>query len=434
MPKRSFVAPAVALVLFLGFAARAAGDDASSPAGAGKKLTLSGYLKEFPVVFRLAEPLNPDGAPPQPLLGQSITTLRLNLKYAPTDKISVLAAYSASPRIQDPLFFQGSAFSVALATGNYRLTDFRTPLIPAPGRPVGSFGLYGNLDRLSVSFKLRFGDLILGRQPVAWGSGKITNPTDIIAPFNFYDLDKEERFGVDAVRLRVPLGRLSELDTGWVFGKDARFDRSAFFLRTKVHVLKTDLSLLAVGFQRDLLVGLDLARSVGGSGVWLEAAYVQPGALSAGSALARPPAYGRLTAGVDRSLGGKVYAYLEYHFNAAGASGPARYAALFATPAYTRGTVYLLGRHYVSAGATYQASGLLTLSGLVIGNATDGSLAVSPQADYNIAQNIYLGGGVYLGLGRRPLTPLFGGALPPSLRSEFGSYPDFAHLSFRVYF
>jgi hypothetical protein len=156
--------------------------------------------------------------------------------------------------------------------------------------------------------------------------------------------------------------------------------------------------------------------------------------MSPDAVLPRPPAYGRITAGIDRSLGSNVYAYLEYHYNAAGSAEPADYAGLFAAPAYTRGTVYLLGRHYLSLGAACQASGLLTVSGLVIANASDGSFAVSPQADYNISQNIYLGGGVYLGLGRRPLTPLFGGALPPALRSEFGGYPDFAYLSFRVYF
>jgi len=190
--------------------------------------------------------------------------------------------------------------------------------------------------------------------------------------------------------------------------------------------------VLAVGFQEDLLIGLDIARSVGGSGVWLEAAYVLPDALNA--TLPKPANYARLTAGMDRSLSAKVYAFVEYHFNSAGSSRPSSYAGLFGTPAYTRGTVYLMGQHYAIVGTTYQASPLIPVTTLVIWNATDGSFAFSPQADYNIAQNMYLGGGVYLGIGRRPLTPLFGGSISPELRSEFGSYPDFVYLSFRVYF
>jgi hypothetical protein len=37
--------------------------------------------------------------------------------------------------------------------------------------------------------------------------------------------------------------------------------------------------------------------------------------------------------------------------------------------------------------------------------------------------------GALLGMGRRPLP-----GLPVSLRSEFGSYPDFYYLMYRVYF
>ncbi len=412
----------IAAILFLAAFLPAAGE-----------LKFSGYLKNFSMVFRLPEPLNADGAPGQPLLGLSNTRLRLSLSYAPSERITFLVAYDISPRIQDPFFFKASPFILSPDAGSYRVSDFRTPLIPGANDTAGSFGLYHNLDRLSVTVRMKFGDLILGRQPVAWGSGRVTNPTDVIAPFSFHELDKEERFGVDAVRFRMPLGPLGELDTGYVFGQDLRFKRSAFFLRGKVNVLKTDVSLLLVGFQEDLLLGLDLARSLGGSGVWLEAAYVFPGALNR----TQPKAgnYARLTAGIDRSLGGRMYGFLEYHFNSAGASQPADYVTLFSQPAYTRGTAYLMGRHYLAAGLTYQVSPLVPFSGMVIWNVSDGSLALSPQAEYNIAENIYLGAGAYLGIGRRPGTSLFAttGAVP-ALRSEFGSYPDFVFLSFRVYF
>jgi hypothetical protein len=434
IPRALRAAPALAaiLALVLGVPGGLRGEDEGL--GAGPKLSFSGYVKNFSIAYRLPKPVTSEGLPTEPLLGQSNTRLRLSLDYAPRDWLKLHLAYDFSPRIQDPFFFRASPFAASAETNSYRLVDFRNPLVPGEDDPVGSFGLYHNLDRFSATIKMKFGDLTLGRQPIAWGSAKVINPTDIIAPFSFYDLDKEERFGVDAARLRIPLSDLSELDLGYVVGHHFEFDRSAFFLRSKVHVLQTDVSLLLVGFQEDLLFGCDLARSIGGSGVWLEAAYVLPDALRSGVE-PRPPAYARLSAGIDRSLSGSLYGFLEYHFNSAGAALPSGYAALFTQPAYTRGTDYLLGRHYLNLGANYQLSALVTVTGLVIWNVTDGSLAVAPQADYNISENIYLGGGVYLGLGRRPETSLFGGpAAPPVLRSEFGSYPDFAYVSFRVYF
>jgi len=403
-------------------------------AAAGEKFTVGGYLKSFFMVFRFPEPEDSGTAPRQALLGISSTRLRLKLSFSPSDRLSFQAAYDISPRIQDPLFFRSSPFGYALDPGGYRAADFRNPLFPGRDDPVGSFGLYHNLDRLSVTVRSGIGDLIIGRQPMAWGSGRVVSPTDVIAPFSFNELDKEERYGVDGVRLRVPLGTLSELDIGYVFGKKFKFSQSAFFLKSRFSILKTDLTFIFLGFRRDLLLGIDLARSVGGAGVWLEGAFVVPDAFDR----SRPQGnkdYVRLSAGLDGSLSGQTYAFLEYHFNSAGAAQPESYTNLLSQPAYTRGSAYLLGKHYLFAGLNYQLTPLVPLTGMAVYNASDGSWSLSPQAEYNISENIYLAGGAYFGIGKRPAASLFAGpAVRPELASEFGSYPDFAYLSFRFYF
>ena len=399
----------------------------------GQELKFSGSIKNFSTMFLLTEPEKSSEVPRRPLLGLSNTRLRLCLNYAPQDMLSFSIAYDVSPRIQDPFFFNSSPFPASQNPKGYRVTDFGSLLVPGKNSPTGSFGLYHNLDRLFVNLKMKFGDLTIGRQSVAWGNGRITNPTDVIAPFPFHELDKEDRYGVDAVRLRVPLSTLSELDVGYVFGKKSRIDRSAFFLRTKVHVLKTDIALLLLGFQEDILLGIDLTRSVGQASVWLESAYVLPGALNHNRPIAKN--YSRITAGVQQSLGPRLQGFIEYHFNSAGASRSSDYAGLSVQPAYARGTGYLLGRHYLSAGMTCQVLPLIPFTGLVIWNVGDGSLSLSPQTEYNLAENIYLAAGAYLGLGRRPGAPLFTGLdIPSNLRSEFGGYPDFAFLSLRFYF
>jgi hypothetical protein len=399
----------------------------------GQELKFSGSIKNFTSMFVLAKPDQPSETSRPVRLGLSNTRLRLCLDSAPNERLSFGIAYDLSPRVQDPFFFSSSPFPVAQSAEGYRVADFKPLLLPEKNSPGGRFGLYHNLDRLFVRLKMNFGDLTIGRQPVAWGSGRVTNPTDVIAPFSFHELDKEDRTGVDAVRFRVSLSALSELDMGYVFGKNFRIDRSAFFLRTKVHVWKTDLAVVLLGFRDDVLLGLDLARSVGRASVWLESAYVFPGALNHDFPTARN--YGRITAGIQRSLGPGLEGFLEYHFNSAGAAQPADYAGLSIHPAYARGTVYLLGRHYLSAGMTCQVIPLIPFSGLVVWNVGDGSLSLSPQAEYNVAENIYLAAGAYLGIGRRPgARPLTGPGGLSDLRSEFGGYPDLVFLSFRFYF
>ncbi|MBN2105171.1 bifunctional alpha,alpha-trehalose-phosphate synthase (UDP-forming)/trehalose-phosphatase [bacterium] len=51
-----------------------------------------------------------------------------------------------------------------------------------------------------------------GRQDIVWGSARTVNPMDVIAPFSFGSLDTEDRRGVDAIRLRIPVGCMGEID------------------------------------------------------------------------------------------------------------------------------------------------------------------------------------------------------------------------------
>jgi len=393
-----------------------------------------GYVKSFSVVFQLPQP---DGAPEPALMGAVNNRLRLKFDWTPAKNVAVQAAYDVSPRIQDPALFAGSAFGFQLDAAAYRLTDLRERLLPRPGGPLSSVGVYQNLDRLFVSLKTKWGDLSLGRQPVAWGSARVVNPTDIIAPFSFNELDKEERFGVDAVRWRVPLGTLSEIDAGYIFGRHCAFDKSAFFLKARAPLLGMDVTALGLIFQENALIGLDVAGSLGGAGAWLEAAAVIPDALaSASTTRAAEKSYYRLSAGVDGSPANRLYGFLEYHFNSAGADSPESYFDRFSHIAYTRGSVYLMGRHYAALGLSYQLHSLLPVTGLVLWNIADGSAALFPQAEYNVAENIYLAAGALLRIGRNPALnlDLKEAGSPLQFRSEFGSYPNFAYFAFRYYF
>ncbi len=63
-------------------------------------------------------------------------------------------------------------------------------------------------------------------------------------------------------------------------------------------------------------------------------------------------------------------------------------------------------------------------------------MVFSPGVESNIAGNLYLSAGAYLGIGKNP------GLLPGSsvvakdilFHSEFGAYPAMVYTSFRIYF
>lgn len=399
-------------------------------------VSFRGYVKNFALLLAPPAPAWDGEAIDGPDFGAVLTRLRLSLALRPSDRVSFTCAYDLSPRLQSSRLFSEAALPAGPDPAGYRLADLRDRLVPGPGGTPVSFAVYQNLDRFSVTIKTRAADIVVGRQAVAWGSARVVNPTDILAPFAFNELDKEERTGVDAVRVRVPVGPMSEIDIGAVSGLRFRAATSAFFLRGKTRALDTDVSAVAMAFRRNLLLGLDLARSVGGAGAWLEAAYVVPAAFSEYEE-DREKDYFRASAGLDYSFGPKTYGFVEYHFSSAGGREPESYLGLAGTTPFSAGAVYLLGRHYLSLGGTYQMTPLLPFTGLVIANLGDLSLVLAPSIEYNLSQNVYLAGGAYLGLGKRPefLAPPPGpGTRPDLLRSEFGSYPDMVFASFRVYF
>ena len=78
---------------------------------------------------------------------------------------------------------------------------------------------------------------------------------------------------------------------------------------------------------------------------------------------------------------------------------------------------------------------LLPFNAVVFVNLNDGSITLAPNLEYNIAENIYLGGGAYIGVGKRPeIVPLGETNTATRFHSEFGAYPTMFYTSFRVYF
>ena len=382
---------------------------------------VGGYYKNFFTAFN-------SPFPDAPMTGVVVNRLRLNASYAPTDALSFDFAYDFTPRVQDPLLFSESPIAVGIAASRYRVADLDSPIYPKTDESVGSVGIYHNLDRASVQFSTDFADFSIGRDAIAWGSARIINPTDIIAPYTYDQLDTEDRVGVDTIRVRIPIGVMGEVDTGYIFGNRFKFDKSAVFLRTQLNAVETDFSILLLAFQRDLLVGFDIARGIGGAGFWLETAYVftEPFNNDGSDVLNN---YLRTSVGFDYSFGGETYAFIEYHLNGAGTQKPENFLTNLEKPAYTRGGVYLWGVHYLAPGVTHQLTPLISLSGQMLFNLSDPSTWIAPQIAYNVAEDIHLSVGGFISIGKRPKN-----GDSPQFQSEFGSYPNLFFSSFRVYF
>ncbi|MCK5683742.1 hypothetical protein KAJ27_06460 [bacterium] len=275
-----------------------------------------------------------------------------------------------------------------------------------------------NIDRAYFTYSTENLDFFVGRQAVSFGSGRFINPTDVLVPYLLTQIDKEEREGVDALRLKVPISEMGEFDAGVVFGKKGKNKNNAYYLNAKYPVLNWDTSVMVMQFRENMLLGLDLQGDISGAGIWLESAHVR---------IKDSDAYYRFSMGLDFNFPWDLYTFLEYHYNGAGTAKNEDYYSNSSTKPYTDGGVYLLGRHYLTFGLTYEISPLIGFSQSVIVNLNDSSFLFLPKIEYNIFENQYIDFGIFLGVGEASSSQ-------SNLQSEFGAYHDSAYVGYRVYF
>lgn len=361
--------------------------------------------------------------------------LRVRLFWKPDTSFSSEIAYELTPILRNADIEQ-SVFAVRAADPlSYRAVDTGESLYS--GSDGSDFRLFQNLDRAFITYSTDHADVYIGRQPIAFGSARVVNPTDVLTSFTRIELNREERFGVDAVRIKLPAGSLSEIDIGAVSGDDFSAGEGAAFLRGKFPAGETDISPLLIVFKQNLLLGLDTAGSIGGAGYWIESAYVFAGMMDDRQ---HGQDYLRVSTGIDYSASEDLYAYIEYHFNGAGTGNPDRYRELILgtenTVAYTEGTVYLYGKHYVSPGFSYAWTPLLSSTALAMYNIRDNSVLLSPALQYSLSDNASIDAGAFIGFGKGNtlISNSDMGTLMISTNAEFSLYADTYFVAMRMYF
>ncbi len=383
------------------------------------RFRLSGYVKSFATLQQTASV--PEIRSPE-ARRTWLNRVRTKLLWRPAHVVSGEFAYELSVR-QTGAPSSPAVWTAAPSLFDYRVRDLGASLFPRNDGTARGFSVTQNLDRALLTVSLPRADIYVGRQVVAFGSARAVNPTDVIAPYSPEVLDREERVGVDAIRLRVPVGIMGELDAGVVPGRDVSTRSGAGFVRGSFSSRGVDVYVTAMGFRDHLLLGLDLAGALGDAGVWLEAAWTR-----------RPNggSFPRISTGLDHRFPNGIYGTLEYHLNGAGVSRTRDYDRLLDDRTYAAGGVFLLGRHYVAPSLAWQLTPLWSVQLPVLWNLTDRSAFLSPAFEYGCFQNGSVSGGVLFGLGRST------GASPLQsswdARSEFGAFPTLGFVSLSYYF
>jgi hypothetical protein len=280
--------------------------------------------------------------------------------------------------------------------------------------------IWHDLDRLSLTWETDLADVTAGRQAITWGISNVYPVADLWAQFSPFELDTEEKPGVDAVRVLSYPGEGLELDAVVADRGSSRLFSAG--LRANLSLSWADLYAGGGKFWREVIGLAGMSAPMGSYKLRAEGAL--PYDLDRDD-FQLP----RVTLGVDW-LGGETMLTAEYNFNGIGKTDPKDYLTVFGDPRYAQGETYFFGRNNLGGSAVWTPGNdrlSLSLTGLC--NLHDGSSAFVPTLTYDVGQSTRLSAGGLVSFGDTPVfEPL------PELRSEFGTYGDFVFSVLSVYF
>ena len=233
------------------------------------------------------------------------------------------------------------------------------------------------VDRLYVRQNFSRGRLIVGRQRVSWGTGRIWNPTDLFNPINPASFDKIEKDGADAVSFKYYFGNFTDLEL--VYNPEDEFRRWNAGLRFRTNYAEYDVSLMGGYFDKRVVAGADFAGNLFKAGFRGEGIFSAEKNDASGN-------FVKFILGLDYQFTSKLYTLIEYQFNGEGKTDRNKYevARLF------KGEILNLSQNYLAMNATYQIHPLVSTSVAVNVNLNDGSGFVTPLASYSVTEDFYL--------------------------------------------
>lgn len=283
------------------------------------------------------------------------------------------------------------------------------------------------VDRLNATLTAGPFDLTVGRQPINLATCYYFTPNDFFAPFAAQTFYRVYKPGVDAARLNLSLGELSQVTLYGVLGyaydplssngwsEEPEADRSSYLARYSFVVANIDIALLAGSVARDQVAGI----GVQGDLPFWDLGFRLEGHYRAFHEENRLPGSDEstveLVAQLVKRFTGDLEIQLEYFHHGAGATDQEEYLP--------GASGFYLARRYAALGGSLQLTPLFTVSAVGLVNLVDYSASLSAYGSLSVANNVDMAISIGYPVGERDL-PL----------SEYGAYPASASIELNAYF
>lgn len=326
-----------------------------------------------------------------------LNRLRLELRGRPAPNVAVDVQYDNEVQLGSYLQTQQFQLQKSLPPTTY--WDAQATYVD--GRDVhASHRLY----RAFLTWSAENADLRVGRQRIAWGTGRFFSATDRLNPFNPTSIERSERPGVDAVLAEFRRGALARMSA--VYAPAHAGGASSHALRWHANAGAADYSLLVGRFAGEAMLGADLATQVSGAGLRAEVAVVR----------AAGRVHTRALIGMDDALTDSLTLGAEFYRDGTGAARSSDYDFF----ALLAGRVQTLGRRYVGAYADVAIVPLLKLNTDVIVNVDDHSRFLASLLTWSARPDLDVALGAQWFMGRAG--------------SEFGMFNDVVFVQLQWYF
>jgi hypothetical protein len=269
------------------------------------------------------------------------------------------------------------------------------------------FQLTHFVDRLYLWQGFKSGSVVIGRQRISWGTGRVWNPMDLFNPINPASYYKIEKDGADAVSAKYAFGNFTDLNV--VFNPQEKIKNSNYAFRFRTNFAEYDMSVIGGYFDRRIVGGLDFAGNLFDAGVRGE------GIISVNKDSTEDN-FVKFILGIDNQFTPKLYALAEYHYNGEGKTDRNSYDF----ERLAKGEIQNLSRNYICLSAMYQLNALTNITLTDISNLNDGSGFVNAVLSFAAKEFLTLNLGSQITYG--------------SMGSEYWYYPFSLYFQADYYF
>lgn len=263
------------------------------------------------------------------------------------------------------------------------------------------------IDRLYFRQDFNWGNVVLGRQRISWGTGRVWNPTDLFNPINPANFSRIEKPGADAIALMYNIGQFTDLNA--VYNPQEVISNSHYGFRFRTNFSEYDASVMGGSFDNRYVAGLDFAGNLFDAGVRGE------GILSINENDS-DDSFVKFILGADYQFNPELYGVIEYHYNGAGKTDKFEYEL----ERLINGEILNLSKNYLYMMANYQITPLLLGTLLNLSNLNDKSGFAGIFATYSWTEDFYFGLGFQLSYGES--------------FTEYWYYPNSIYLQLEYYF